>query len=650
MDLLTIVLVILYLLGTAYLGWRGFRQTKTAADYMVAGRKAHPAIMALSYGATFISTSAIVGFGGVAANFGMGLLWLTFLNIFVGIFIAFVFLGGPTRRMGHHLDAHTFPEFLGKRFDSRFIHVLCGLIIFVFMPLYAMAVIKGGAEFIAMAFHVRPEIALYIFALIVAAYVIPGGLKGVMLTDALQGAIMIVGMVILLVVTYAMLGGVTPAHEALTGLGDRVPAPLLAIGHQGWTSMPKFGWAEAGAPPELANQYNLWWILVSTIVMGVGIGVLAQPQLIVRFMTVKSQQSLNRAVPVGGVFILFMTGVAFIIGALSNAYFVQKEAITCRILDEAALLDPGPDGKAKLAVVTPDASQDVKARAKKFVSYRLPGEGDDQVPHYVLNTPAMKIERGAAPGGLDVVRPGLIAIARSVDNETAMQGNVDKIIPIFVKSAMPKWFGVVFLLTLLSAAMSTLSSQFHTIGTAIGRDVCGGFVRHERSLTITRLGVGIGLVIAIVLGTVVSDNIIALATAIFFGLCAASFMPAFIGALFWKRMSRTAAIASILAGFVSSTFWLAFINGKTAGGLGLCMWLFERPNLVPATWSPTWTVVDPLIVGLPVSAAVAVIAGFLTRPMNSAHADYCFGGPKPGEISVLARSRATAPSGTPAGR
>ncbi len=32
--------------------------------------------MALSYGATFISASAIVGFGGVAATFGMGIQWL----------------------------------------------------------------------------------------------------------------------------------------------------------------------------------------------------------------------------------------------------------------------------------------------------------------------------------------------------------------------------------------------------------------------------------------------------------------------------------------------------------------------------------------------------------------------------------------------
>jgi SSS family solute:Na+ symporter len=53
------------------------------------------------------------------------------------------------------------------------------------------------------------------------------------------------------------------------------------------------------------------------------------------------------------------------------------------------------------------------------------------------------------------------------------------------------------------------------------------------------------------------------------------------------------------------------------------------PNLVPPSWSATWTVVDPLFVALPVSILVAVIAGLLTKPMDTGHADYCFGGPKP---------------------
>jgi SSS family solute:Na+ symporter len=631
MDALTLLILLIYLFAVAYLGYRGYRATKTAADYLVAGRNINPIVMALSYGATFISTSAIVGFGGVAANLGMGLLWLTFLNIFVGIYIAFVFLGNPTRRMGHHLDAHTFPELLGKRFQSRALQVIGGLIIFLFMPLYAMAVIIGGAEFIGPIFHIPFNAALYIFAFIVAAYVVAGGMKGVMFTDALQATIMLIGMVILLAVTYATLGGFTQAHQSLTEMAPRVPAALKAIGHRGWTAMPLFGWAKPGSSGPEAIPFNLWWTMVTTIILGVGIGVLAQPQLVVRFMTVSSRQSLNRAVVAGGIFILFMTGVAFVVGPLSNVYFARHETIRCRLVDDQALLDPGPDGKGRLTLLPPDALAEVMSRAKRFIAYRLPGDAEDQALRYVLWTPEMTLTRGT-DGRLDEIRPGLIAIARTATLGTPLSGNADAIIPHYVASAFPKWFGIVFLLTLLAAAMSTLSSQFHAMGTAIGRDVFETLTgeRHStRSIAITRLGILAGLAAAILLGKMVRFNIIALATAIFFGLCGASFLPAFLGALFWKRMTRAGTLASLLVGFLASAFWSLFINSKTATGLGLCKALFGKETLIPASFSPTWAFVDPLVVALPLSLLTAILVSLGTRPLSDDHVNWCFGGPKP---------------------
>ena len=148
-----------------------------------------------------------------------------------------------------------------------------------------------------------------------------------MYSDALQGSIMFVGMLILLIWTYKMMGGVNAAHAALTEAG-KGPNIFGGVGFKGWTAMPAFGWGigESAKGPN-PDAYNLWWIIISTITLGVGIGVLAQPQLAVRFMTVKSKKELNRAVLVGGIFILIMTGVAFTVGSLSNVYFLQKEVV-----------------------------------------------------------------------------------------------------------------------------------------------------------------------------------------------------------------------------------------------------------------------------------------------------------------------------------
>ncbi|MDG6243215.1 MAG: sodium:solute symporter family protein [Methanolobus sp.] len=517
------VIVLIYLMVIFYLGWIGYKRTKQTEDYMVAGRNVHPYILALSYGATFISTSAIVGFGGAAGSLGMGLLWLAFMTIVVGIFVAFVFYGSRTRRMGVNLKAVTFPELLGRRFNSRFIQGFSGALIGVFMPLYAGIVLIGGARFVESTLSVNYDIAVFILTIIVAAYVITGGLIAVMYTDALQGAIMFVGMAILLILTYVKLGGITAAHAALTAMSGQVPEGLAAGGHLGWTVMPAFG-----SP--------IWWTLISTLVLGVGIGVLAQPQLAVRFMTVKNTRALNRAVLVGGPFILMMTGVAFTVGALSNVYFMNTQ--------------------------------------------------------------------------------GVIAIV-------AANGNTDLIIPEYINSAMPDIFVILFMLALLAAAMSTLSSQFHTMGTAIGHDFYRQYLKKGelgQTINITRAGMAFTIIISVILAYVLPISIIAHATAIFFGLCASAFLPMYTGALFWKRMNRKGAIASMLTGTFASLFWLVLVHGKEANSLGISRFLFGVDTLLTGTW----TIIDPILVATPLAFIVAIMVSMLTRPDPQDHIEKCF--------------------------
>lgn len=144
---LTILIVIFYLVLILGLGYYGYRKTTKVEDYMVAGRNTHPMVIALSYGATFISTSAIVGFGGTAAQYGMSLMWLTVLCIVVGVIIAFLFMGKRIRRIGKELGALTYPELLGKMFGSKFLIYASGLIFVAAMPLYTAAVLIGGARF-----------------------------------------------------------------------------------------------------------------------------------------------------------------------------------------------------------------------------------------------------------------------------------------------------------------------------------------------------------------------------------------------------------------------------------------------------------------------------------------------------------------------
>lgn len=515
-DLLVLgVIVAIYLALVVYVGYVAWKRTKTADDYLVAGRATHPFILALSYGATFISTSAIVGFGGTAGVYGMGLLWLTFLNILVGIFIAFVFFGKRTRKIGHNLGALTFPEFLSKRFDSKFIQWFSGAVIFLGMPLYAAVVLIGMARFVETTLSLDYNIALIGMAVIVALYVIFGGIRGVLYTDALQGTIMFVVMAILLGAIYWMTGGIVEGNLALTNLVNVVPPELTAAatGFTGWTSMPTLG-----SP--------FWWTLVSTLILGVGIGVLSQPQLAVRFMMVKSNKELNRVVLIGGIFIFLMTGTAFIVGALSNVYF-----------------------------------------------FNTMGQIATQV----------------------------------------VGGNADKIIPAFIAAALPSWFAYLFMITLLSAAMSTLSALFHVQGTSLGRDVYET-VRKKKggaSVLVARIAITIAVAIAVILGYLLPANIIAVGTAMWFSITAAAFLSMYLFACFWKRSTKTGVITGLVAGTFTSVFWLVFVFQKSAAALGICKALTGQAVLISAQ---PWPTVDSIVIALPIAFILTVVVSLLTKP------------------------------------
>jgi len=519
------VLIALYVGVIGYLGWRGFRKTHNSGDYLLGGRSTNPFVMAMSYGAAFISTSALVGFGGVAGQFGMGLLWLVFMNIAIGVVVAFIFFGRRTRAVGAALGANTFPDFIGKRFRSNGLKIFIAAIIFLFIPLYSSVVLIGGARFLEEVMHLPYAWALGIFAFVVAIYVIFGGLKGVMYVDALMGTVMICGMLLLLFLCYHKLGGIVPAHRALTDMAPVVEARMpqfYALGHRGWTVMPEFNtvW---------------WWTLVSSLMLGVGIGALAQPQLAVRFMTVKSTRELNRAVLVGSVFILCTVGSAYTVGALSNAWFYRNS--------------------------------------------------------------------------------GQLAIE-------AAGGNVDKIIPIFIRETLPSIVLYLFALTMLSAAMSTMSSLFHVTGSSIGHDIVRTLSRSGKaSVAITRGGVVFGIIVSVIVASILPANIVARGTAIFFGVVAAAFLPAYAGALYWKRTTTAGVWASIAVGLGTSLFGLLFLHNAESGKLGLCKLIFGRDCLIAAH---PWPVVDPFIYALPLALVTLIVVSLCSKPLDKHLIERCF--------------------------
>ncbi|MFH1879554.1 MAG: sodium:solute symporter family protein, partial [Bacillota bacterium] len=509
-----LLIILAYLIIVGWLGWLGYKQTHSQKDYYLGGRKIHPFVMALSYGATFISTSAIIGFGGLAGTYGMSLMWLTFLCIFLGIIVAFLGFGKQTRRLSEKLESRTFAELIGKRFESPFLRRFIGLVIIIFMPVYTAAVMIGAAKFLQSSFAIGYHLSLIIFSVVVAVYVLFGGLKAVMYSDAFQGALMFLGMLLMIVWLYVRLGGFTPGNQALDSLMaqpdvQEQAASLIKGGFAGWARMPV-----SGTP--------IWYTVVTTVIMGVGIGCLSQPQLAVRFMSVKSDREIEKAVPIGGLFILAMLGGAFTIGAISNVFFYQDH--------------------------------------------------------------------------------GMIA--------TLYAGATDNIMPVFITEYMPEWFSSVFMIVIIAAGMSTLSSQFHTIGASAGVDIAKNVNAPQTRLLRAKLGMLFGITLSIVLSIVLPtiwDAAIGISTSVFFSLCSAAFLPLYVITVHVKRAGKRTAILGMLSGFSVALLWMLFVNLKQASAVGLCNLLFGKPALFGGMIG----YLDAIVPGLITSAVVTTVSYFI---------------------------------------
>ena len=107
---------------------------------------------------------------------------------------------------------------------------------------------------------------------------------------------------------------------------------------------------------------------------------------------------------------------------------------------------------------------------------------------------------------------------------------------------------------------------------------------------------------------------------IFFALCASIFLPTYFGGLFWKRMTKKGAIASMFVGTIVTTFWLLFIHFQEAKQLGVAKMIFGVDSLL----SGKIIFVDAMVIALPLSALTAIVVSLMTKPESSALIKKCF--------------------------
>ncbi|MGY6551662.1 MAG: sodium:solute symporter family transporter [Erythrobacter sp.] len=196
-------LILIYVAAqVALAAWAG-RGAKSDADYLVAGRTLGPFAVAMSVFATWFASESLIATSSEVARDGLAGARAEPFAYAIGIFAIGLFFAHRLRAGGHI----TIAGFLRARFGPG-TESLAALVIALSATTWAGAQLFAFAAIISAASPLDFVTALIGATLLVMTYTLFGGLAGDVLTDMVQGAIVIIGICILCALMVMAHGGI----------------------------------------------------------------------------------------------------------------------------------------------------------------------------------------------------------------------------------------------------------------------------------------------------------------------------------------------------------------------------------------------------------------------------------------------------------
>ncbi|WP_319471174.1 sodium/pantothenate symporter [uncultured Pseudodesulfovibrio sp.] len=262
-------------------------------DYFIGGRSMGGFVLAMTIIASYTSASSFVGGPGVAYRLGLSWVLLAMIQV-PTTFLTLGILGKRFAIMARKTQSVTITDYLRARFESDTVVILCSVALIVFFMAAMLAQFIGGARLFQSVTGYPYIVGLVLFGISVVLYTAVGGFRAVVLTDAIQGIVMVVAVVVILLAVIKAGGGM---EQCIMTLKDIDPGLITPTG-------PK----EAVPQPFTLS----FWVLV-------GIGILGLPQTTQRCMAYRDSRAMHDAMIIGTLLIGFMILCAHLAGTLGRA-------------------------------------------------------------------------------------------------------------------------------------------------------------------------------------------------------------------------------------------------------------------------------------------------------------------------------------------
>ena len=242
----------LYAVAMLAFGWIGRRRVKNADDFATARNAYGPIVLAFAFAATVASGGTFLGNPGLGYSYGTATIggFLYPLGVYFGVLISIKLISSA----GHRFGNRSIPEYLGDRYQSDGIRLLVSVFSLLLFFYIAAQLVAGLVMFETML-GLQPLWALVITTGVLLTYVVLGGAHADILTDSVQGFMMLL-VAILIIVLFLLGFGV---DGGLAGVIDRLR-----------TLDPNtVGLLNEGTP-----LYDHWWPVASIILAHIPLGLL----------------------------------------------------------------------------------------------------------------------------------------------------------------------------------------------------------------------------------------------------------------------------------------------------------------------------------------------------------------------------------------
>lgn len=269
-----LAVIITYFGLLTYIGYYATKQTRTLRDYFTMSGKAGALLSGLAYFSTQYSMSTFMGVPGTIYKVGYAGMSVSVPGIAFSMVIPALLVGRRLIRLGHRYRMLTMADYISDRYESTLMRALLAIIMILFLvPMMGAQTI--GAGIIFKTYTGAPEwVGIVVMGITVILYCMAGGIRSIMITDVIQGILMVATAVVTFFVSLQLGGGLEVINQHLAD------TDMSLLSHPGQNnSMP-------------------WQNYVSMIIMW-SFFTIGQPHLFTKFFTMKNYNVMFKAVLLG---------------------------------------------------------------------------------------------------------------------------------------------------------------------------------------------------------------------------------------------------------------------------------------------------------------------------------------------------------------